>query len=113
MTLVDVFGFVRVAIREFYVMCGCANERVQCSAVDDERQTIDARAPYVCVCVFARWKRERREMNDDGLNETRRRRRRRRHQLTSRRCSDGSFARLRLVLRARMSVSFFFITRQR
>lgn len=88
-------------------MCMVARIRVQRSAVDDERQTIDARAPY--VCVFARWKRERREMNDDGLNETRRRR----HQLTSRRCSDGSFARRRLVLRARMSVSFFFITRQR
>ena len=64
MTLVDVFGFVRVAIREFYVMCGCANERVQCSAVDDERQTIDARAPYVCVCVCVRSVEEGKKRNE-------------------------------------------------
>ena len=73
MTLVDVLVFVVAAILTLHVCLYATRVRVRCSAVDDERQTIDARAPYVCVCslVCARWKRERREMNDDGLNETR------------------------------------------
>jgi hypothetical protein len=54
MTLVDVLVFVVAAILTLHVCLYATRVRVRCSAVDDERQTIDARAPYVCVCVFAR-----------------------------------------------------------
>ena len=74
MTFVDDCGFGGVAILVLHVCY--ANKCSTRSEIDDERQTIDAQTPY--VCVYARsfaldGRRERREMNDDGLNETRRR----------------------------------------
>lgn len=53
MTLVHVLVFVVAAILTLHVcgVCVCYASKSSMQRVDDERQTIDARAPYVCACV--------------------------------------------------------------
>ena len=52
MTFVDDCGFGGVAILVLHVCY--ANKCSTRSEIDDERQTIDAQTPYVCVCMLAR-----------------------------------------------------------
>lgn len=97
MTFDDEFELTRVAI----VRITWSKSPMQSSW---QRETCDERR--MCARLLARWKRERREMNDDGLNETRRRRRQR--QPTSR-WLQRRLVRSSSVGAARLYVCLFFL----